>query len=53
LGGCYLVLQIHTPDPQEAFVIAVAMWLVSKRSGRTMSRLIENYSANAAISPAG
>jgi len=35
----------HTFDPQETVVVAVALWLVSERSGRTTRRLTENYSA--------
>jgi hypothetical protein len=37
------------PDPQETFVVAVALWLDSERSGRTTRRLTENYSAITAV----
>ena len=39
----------RTFDPQETFVVAVALWLVSERSDSTTRRLTENYSANPAV----
>jgi len=46
-NGSFSILRIHTSDPQETFVVAVALWLDSERSGRTTRRLTENYSAKA------
>ena len=42
---------LSAADPQETFVVAVALWLVSEWSGRTTRRLTENYSAKADLEP--